>query len=222
MNTRLVIGSSVVVLLIGGTVGGYFAFGGSSKKETNVPIELRDPILETAKTRGVIEGYRLVDIRAAQNISYITSDQNLTLRYTDGCPGGPESLGPKALCILYRTNARSLEEVRGISRIAIARGMRIIALPLEGYLEMSPNERQRVERALLPYVAGAEKDAGEIRAVNCSPSGRYHGRAVYFCKVRRRDVITVWCASLANGKLLTQDQGIPCPSPGGPNRNPFG
>jgi hypothetical protein len=131
MNTRFLIGLSAALLLIGGIVGGYFAFGGSSKKETNVPIEWRDPILETAKTRGVIDGYRLVELHAAQNITYITSDQNVTLSYTGGCPGGascPEGL-QRVLSILYRANARSREEVQAISRIARARGMRTNAVP---------------------------------------------------------------------------------------------
>jgi hypothetical protein len=128
MSTRIAIALSASVLLIGGIVGGYFAFGGSSKKETNVPIELRDPILETAKTRGVIDGYRLVDTYV---LTYVTSDQNVTLSYTGGCPGGascPESL-ERVLSILYRANARSREEVRAISRIASARGLHTNAVP---------------------------------------------------------------------------------------------
>ena len=83
------------------------------------------------------------------------------------------------------------------------------------------SERHRVERALARHAAKADPEAGKIRAVDCSPSGRYRGRMVYFCEVRHRDVIVDWCASIGNGKLLTQDQGIPCAGPGGPNRNPL-
>jgi hypothetical protein len=82
-------------------------------------------------------------------------------------------------------------------------------------------EGKRVEAALWPYSAKAEPDAGKIRAVRCDASGRYRGRIVYFCLVRHPDVISVWCASMVDGKLFTQDQGIPCPRPGGPNRNPL-
>ena len=131
MNTRFAIALSALVLLIGGIVGGYFALGGSSKKETNVPIEWRDPILETAKARGVIDGYRLGDIHAGQNVTYITSDQNVTLSYVGGCPPGgscPETL-QRLLSILYRPNSRSREEVQAISRIAGARGIHTSAVP---------------------------------------------------------------------------------------------
>ena len=38
-------------------------------------------------------------------------------------------------------------------------------------------ERKRVEGALRPYAARADKEDGMIRAVDCSPSGRYRGSA---------------------------------------------
>jgi hypothetical protein len=82
-------------------------------------------------------------------------------------------------------------------------------------------ESSRVERALRPYAARADKEDGKVLAVECSPFGPYRGRMVYSCQVRHRDVIVMWCASIIDGKLFTQDQGIPCPGPGGPNRNPY-
>jgi hypothetical protein len=81
-------------------------------------------------------------------------------------------------------------------------------------------ERSRVEKALRPYAARVDRE-GKIRGVDCSPSGHYRGRMVYLCQVSHRDVIVTWCASIVGGKLLTQDQGIPCPGPVGPNRNPL-
>jgi hypothetical protein len=82
-------------------------------------------------------------------------------------------------------------------------------------------DRTHVEKALRTYAARADREDGKIRAVDCSPAGRYRGRTAYWCEVFHREVIVQWCASIVDGKLLTQDQGIPCPRPGGPNRNPY-
>ena len=124
MSKRLIIGLIIVILLAGGIVGGYFAFTDSGKEEATVPAEWRDSVLETAKAKGIIENYQLVE--GAQGPMYVTSDKNVTLNYSGGCPGGgscPEST-PTSLNILYRANSRSRDEAEAISRIARARACR--------------------------------------------------------------------------------------------------
>src|SRR3982751_2406474 len=104
MSKRLLIGVSIVILLAGGTAGGYFAFAGSGKDEARVPAEWRDSVLETAKAKGIIENYRFVE--GAQSRMYVTNDNNVTLNYSGGC-GGPGSCPETtsvALSILYRAN----------------------------------------------------------------------------------------------------------------------
>src|SRR4051812_9475399 len=134
MSKRLLIGVSIVILLAGGTAGGYFAFAGSSKDEGSVPAEWRDSVLETAKAKGVIENYQLVE--GAQSRMYVTDDKNLTLNYSGGCGGAgscPEMAWPVTLSIVYRANARSRDEAEAISRIARARGLQVAhAVPFTG------------------------------------------------------------------------------------------
>ena len=125
MSKRLLIGVSIVILLTGGTTGGYFAFAGSGKDEVSVPAEWRDSVLETAKAKGIIENYQLVE--GAQSRTYVTNDKNVTLNYSGGCVGAgscPETT-PVTLGILYRANSRSRDEAEAISRIARARGLQV-------------------------------------------------------------------------------------------------
>src|SRR3954453_16369114 len=100
MSKRLIIGVSIVILLAGGITGGYFAFAGSGKEEASVPAEWRDSVLETAKAKGIIVDYQVVE--SAQSRTYVTSDKNVTLNYSGGCGAGscPEQR-PPTLSILY-------------------------------------------------------------------------------------------------------------------------
>jgi hypothetical protein len=133
MSKRLVVGVSIVILLAGGTAGGYFAFAGSSKNEANVLSEWRDSVLETAKAKGIIENYQHVE--GAQSRMYVTNDKNVTLNYSGGCGGAgscPEAM-PVTLSILYRENSLSRDEAEAISRIARARGLQVAyAVPFTG------------------------------------------------------------------------------------------
>jgi hypothetical protein len=133
MSKRLIIAASIAILLAGGIIGGYFAFAGSGKEEARVPAGWRDSVLETAKAKGIIENYQLVG--GAQGRMYVTSDENVTLNYSGGCPAGgscPE-LTPTLLSIIYRSNSRSRDEAEAISRIARARGLQVAyAVPFTG------------------------------------------------------------------------------------------
>jgi hypothetical protein len=133
MSKRLIIGASIVILLAGGTAGGYFAFAGSGKREATVPAEWRDSVLEAAKAKGIIEGYQVVE--DPQSRMYVTSDKNVTLNFSGGCPPGgscPELI-PPSLSIIYRANSRSRDEAEAISRIARARGLQVAyAVPFTG------------------------------------------------------------------------------------------
>ena len=116
MSKRLIIGISAAILLAAGIVGGYFAFAGSGKEEARVPAEWRDPVLENAKAKGIIENYQLAE--GAQGRMYVTSDKNVTLNYSGGCPAGGScpDLIPRSLSILYRANSRSRDEAEAISQ----------------------------------------------------------------------------------------------------------
>ena len=133
MSKRLIIGASIVILLTGGIIGGYFAFAGSGKEEARVPAAWRDSVLETAKAKGIIENYQVAE--NAQSRMYFTCDKNVTLNYSGGCPGAgscPEAR-PLTLGILYRANSRSRDEAEAISRIARARGLQVAhAVPFTG------------------------------------------------------------------------------------------
>ncbi len=131
MSKRLIIGISVAILLAAGIVGGYFAFAGSGKEEAQVPEEWRDPVLETAKAKGIIENYQVVE--GGEGRMYVTNDKNVTLNYT-GCVGGASCPPmPTVLSIQYRANSRSRGEAEAISRIARARGLQVAhAVPFIG------------------------------------------------------------------------------------------
>jgi hypothetical protein len=133
MSKRLLVGVSIVILLAGGTAGGYFAFADSGKTEASVPAEWRDSVLETAKAKGIIENYQLVE--GAESRMYVTNDKNVTLNYSGGCGGAgscPEAR-PVTLSILYRANSRSRDEAEAISRIARASGLQVAyAVPFTG------------------------------------------------------------------------------------------